>query len=96
MAIRSGPLSAARPSIRTVGPRRSTCQVLRQDAGLNFSETGYFEALGTGTAAGDLLETDAVGRVFADSKDSDQPLYVGSIETNIGHLEGGAGLAGLT
>jgi acyl transferase domain-containing protein len=66
-----------------------------RDAGLDFSETGYFEAHGTGTAAGDPLETAAVGRVFADSRKSDQPLYIGSIKTNIGHLEGGAGLAGL-
>ncbi|KAK7746447.1 Type I Iterative PKS [Cytospora paraplurivora] len=66
-----------------------------KDAGLEFSETGYFEAHGTGTAAGDPLETAAVGRVFADSRDSNQPLYIGSIKTNIGHLEGGAGLAGL-
>ncbi|KUI56669.1 Lovastatin diketide synthase LovF [Cytospora mali] len=66
-----------------------------KDAGLDFSGTGYFEAHGTGTAAGDPLETAAVGRVFADSRKSSQPLYIGSIKTNIGHLEGGAGLAGL-
>lgn len=66
-----------------------------RDAGLGFSETGYFEAHGTGTAAGDPLETAAVGRVFTDSRNSNRPLYIGSIKTNIGHLEGGAGLAGL-
>lgn len=73
-----------------------------RDAGLGFSGTGYFEAHGTGTAAGDPLETAAVGRVFADSRGGDgsdrpapPPLYIGSVKTNIGHLEGGAGLAGL-
>lgn len=67
-----------------------------ENAGLGFSETGYFEAHGTGTAAGDPLEAAAVGRVFASSrKHTGQPLYIGSVKSNIGHLEGGAGLAGL-
>lgn len=65
------------------------------NAGLDFSETGYFEAHGTGTAAGDPLEVAAVGRVFASSRKPGQPLYIGSVKSNIGHLEGGAGLAGL-
>ncbi|KAI3392870.1 hypothetical protein diail_5045 [Diaporthe ilicicola] len=65
------------------------------NAGLGFSETGYFEAHGTGTAAGDPLEAAAVGRVFASSRKTGQPLYIGSVKSNIGHLEGGAGLAGI-
>ncbi|KAL7952418.1 hypothetical protein V8C34DRAFT_323309 [Trichoderma compactum] len=65
------------------------------DACLTFEDTGYFEAHGTGTAAGDPLETEAVGRVFASTRKPDQPLYIGTVKTNIGHLEGGAGLAGL-
>lgn len=41
------------------------------------------------------METEAVGRVFASARKPGQPLYIGSVKTNIGHLEGGAGLAGL-
>ncbi|KAK5100974.1 hypothetical protein LTS08_004580 [Lithohypha guttulata] len=64
-----------------------------KDAGLSTHETTYFEAHGTGTQAGDPRETRAIGSVFAPGRD--HPLYVGSIKTNIGHLEGASGLAGV-
>lgn len=48
---------------------------------------------GTGTALGDPYELSAIGQTFG--TDRDLPLYVGSVKTNIGHLEGCAGLAGL-
>ena len=65
-------------------------------AGLDFADTQYFEAHGTGTPVGDPLELGALGATFGAAKRSnDQPLYVGSVKTNIGHLEAGAGLAGL-
>ncbi|KAL8734411.1 MAG: hypothetical protein Q9181_003232, partial [Wetmoreana brouardii] len=57
------------------------------------ADTQYFEAHGTGTAAGDPRETRAIGAVFSGSRD--QPLNVGSVKTNIGHLEGASGLAGI-
>jgi acyl transferase domain-containing protein/NADPH:quinone reductase-like Zn-dependent oxidoreductase/NAD(P)-dependent dehydrogenase (short-subunit alcohol dehydrogenase family)/aryl carrier-like protein len=62
-------------------------------AGLNPNDTQYFEAHGTGTAAGDPIETRAIGAVFAPGRPDD--LYVGSVKTNIGHLEGASGLAGV-
>ncbi|KAH6899708.1 polyketide synthase [Thelonectria olida] len=64
-----------------------------KNAGLDPRDTQYFEAHGTGTAAGDPIETRAIGAVFAEGRD--EPLYVGSIKTNIGHLEGASGLAGI-
>lgn len=65
------------------------------NAGLGFSETSYFEAHGTGTAVGDPTETAAVGHVFGSTRKPGQPLYIGSVKINTGHLEGAAGLAGL-
>ncbi|TQV91937.1 polyketide synthase [Cordyceps javanica] len=62
-------------------------------AGLDPRDTGYFEAHGTGTQAGDPREALSIGEVFAAGRDD--PLYVGSIKTNIGHLEGASGLAGI-
>ena len=54
---------------------------------------GYVEAHGTGTPAGDLAEIGAIGAVFCNNRDS--PLHVGSIKSNVGHLESASGLAGL-
>ncbi|KAL6719986.1 hypothetical protein ACLMJK_001907 [Lecanora helva] len=66
---------------------------LYKRVGLPTHETSYFEAHGTGTAAGDPREMRAIGTVFASSRK--QPMYVGSVKTNIGHLEGASGLAGI-
>ncbi|MBU6352246.1 MAG: SDR family NAD(P)-dependent oxidoreductase, partial [Chloroflexi bacterium] len=62
------------------------------EAGVQPSEVGYIEAHGTGTPLGDPIEVGALGKVFAERSD---PLYVGSVKTNIGHLEFAAGVAGV-
>ncbi|KAL7947193.1 putative polyketide synthase [Trichoderma barbatum] len=64
-------------------------------AGLDFAQTGYIECHGTGTQAGDWQELQAISESIASVRTVDNPVMVGSIKTNIGHLEGAAGIAGL-
>jgi thioester reductase-like protein len=64
-------------------------------AQLDPSEVDYVEAHGTGTALGDPIELRALSAVLGRGRPDDQPLLVGSVKTNIGHLESAAGIAGL-
>ncbi|MDP5209829.1 SDR family NAD(P)-dependent oxidoreductase [Microbulbifer sp. 2205BS26-8] len=64
-------------------------------AGIDPGEMRYIEAHGTGTPVGDPLEVAALGKIFGVNRQSDNPCYVGSVKTNIGHLEAAAGIAGL-
>jgi acyl transferase domain-containing protein len=66
-----------------------------ENAGLDFSATRFFEAHGTGTPTGDPIEAGAISDVFTPYRSSEDPMYVGALKSNIGHLEGAAGIAGL-
>ncbi len=63
--------------------------------GLSADDVAYVEAHGTGTAAGDPIEAGAIGRSIACMRGGVDPLVIGSIKSNIGHLEPASGLAGL-
>ncbi|WUB43691.1 type I polyketide synthase [Streptomyces griseorubiginosus] len=64
-------------------------------AGVEPSEVRFVELHGTGTPVGDPVEAGALGAVLGAGRTADRPLLVGSVKTNIGHLEGAAGIAGL-
>ena len=64
-------------------------------AGLSPRQVGYVEAHGTGTQLGDPLEAHALGAVFAPGRPADAPLLVGSVKTNLAHLEAASGAIGL-
>ncbi|WP_437932302.1 SDR family NAD(P)-dependent oxidoreductase [Sorangium sp. So ce291] len=66
-----------------------------EEAGVAPREVGYIEAHGTGTPVGDPIEANALGRVVSEGREANRVAYLGSIKTNIGHLEAGAGIAGL-
>ncbi|WP_445496252.1 aminotransferase class III-fold pyridoxal phosphate-dependent enzyme [Photorhabdus sp. SF281] len=64
------------------------------EAGINSNHIDYVEAHGTGTALGDLIEFQALEAVFA-QRHQPAAVQVGSIKTNIGHLEAAAGVLGV-
>ncbi|MFE9449668.1 SDR family NAD(P)-dependent oxidoreductase [Streptomyces sp. NPDC006739] len=55
----------------------------------------YVEAHGTGTPLGDPIEFGAIGDVFVDSHTKDDPVLVGSVKTNLGHMEPASGIVGV-
>lgn len=64
-------------------------------AGVSPGDVHYVEAHGTGTFLGDPIEAKALGTVLASDRPFGQPCALGSVKTNIGHLEAAAGVAGL-
>ena len=64
-----------------------------QQAGISPDEIDYLEAHGTGTAVGDPIETRAIGEALGQFRKT--PLLIGSVKSNLGHLETASGVAGL-
>ena len=64
-------------------------------AGVSARDISYVEAHGTGTPVGDPIEAHALGTVIGKDRAEGDVCYLGSVKTNIGHLESAAGIAGL-
>lgn len=62
-------------------------------AGLCLEDTRLFEGHGTGTQAGDTTEAAAIQEVFGGVRTTEDPIVVGALKSNIGHLEGASGVA---
>ena len=63
-------------------------------AGIDPKTVGYVEAHATSTPVGDPVETTAVSNIYGKGRKADDPVFLGSIKPNIGHLEAGAGVMG--
>lgn len=66
-----------------------------KDAKLKPAQISYVEAHGTGTSLGDPIELNSLKQVLMQERSPEQPCWIGSVKTNIGHLEPAAGIAGL-
>ena len=78
--------------------RQAQEAVLREayaESGVAPGKVQYIEAHGTGTFLGDSIEANALGTVLAEGRSAGRPCVLGSVKTNIGHLEAAAGIAGL-
>ena len=64
-------------------------------SGISSSDVDYLEAHGTGTPLGDSIEANAIANVYGKDRHGDRPLTLGSVKTNVGHLEAASGMASL-
>ena len=87
---RSNGLMAPNPAAQ-----RALLETAYARAGLPPAQVDFVEAHGTGTPLGDPIEAGALAAVLGGGRDPDQPLLLGSVKGNLGHLESAAGIAGL-
>jgi len=82
-------------SLPSVDAQEALLREVYGRSGLNPDDVVYVEAHGTGTAAGDPVECAALGRVLGTARSAGAALPVGSVKTNMGHLEQASGVAGV-
>lgn len=70
-------------------------RVTLRQAGVRPADVQYIEAHGTGTPVGDPIEANSVGNVLREGRAAESRCVIGSVKTNVGHLEAGSGMAGL-
>ena len=66
-----------------------------KNANVSADQIDYVEAHGTGTSLGDPIEIGALAEIFSSVRTHEDPLKIGSVKTNVGHMEGAAGISGL-
>nr|CAD19086.1 StiB protein [Stigmatella aurantiaca Sg a15] len=66
-----------------------------QNGGVKPEQVSYIETHGTGTILGDPIEVSALSEVYGKPRPDGRPCILGSVKTNVGHLEAAAGIAGL-
>lgn len=87
-----GAATITAPSIEA---ERAVIEAAAAAAGIGLDTVGHVEAHGTGTALGDPIEVEAMRQAFAGAGAETGGCWIGSIKTNMGHLESAAGLAGV-
>lgn len=73
-------------------PTEILMEKVYRNAGLNPADCGFVEAHGTGTRVGDPIEVTAIHNVLGQGRTPRDPLWMGSVKSNIGHLEGASGI----